>query len=155
MNKFGFTFFKVFGIIFFVSFLILIIFFISKDAIEKTNQKAFVDFVNKISKSSITKYASEGIYSDDDNLYNELSNKDGYFDKSCYNIRSLVPDYMKSIDNDFVGSVEVCHGEACGYQTKIWISDHEYFIDGAKDEVEISDLKDNIMYYNSCGIKIK
>ena len=66
--------------------------------------------------------------------------------KVCYSLTdSIIGKYVNVSDgNKYSGSVEVCHGDNCDYQYKLWITDgNKFFIDGktkfdSSDDIEHS-----------------
>ena len=79
------------------------------------------------------------------------SNK--YLGRVCYNLSSLKDKYVKRLSDKYDGSIEVCYSSKCMYRTKIWLTNGHFNLNGARDVVIMSDLKDSPKMIHNCGNK--
>lgn len=126
-------------------------------SMNKSRTKAFSNDTIVIAESALNKYA-------DDRL-NELFNNDLFngevSGKRCYSIESsLVGKFAKTANDSLKGSVEVCYADSCTYDTKVWLTNGEFFIDGEEID-ENTNVKSKIKkqfttpHYSSCGVDIQ
>ena len=149
INNKGFTLIELMGVIVIILLMsVMAINTYNKISI-KNEQKVFIDEAITISEGAQNKYADDRLNKDySQDLYN--GKVDG---KYCYSIEySLKNKFIRKYDSDYVGSVEVCPD--CDVKAKIWLTDGEYYINGANPlTVKRSDLTKTPtgQNYSQCG----
>lgn len=153
MNKKGFTLVELLAV---MTLLLVIIFFGFRNFIksfEKNRMKTFLSEALIISEGARNKYA-------DDRL-NEINVQDAYFGSSetstCYVFESALKDkYVSKYSYKYSGSVEVCHDLDCDYDTKIWLTNGEFYLNGVITDHTLKnsviDYKFNDNNYLTCGV---
>ena len=153
MNKKGFTLVELLAV---MTLLLVIIFFGFRNFIksfEKNRMKTFLSEALIISEGARNKYA-------DDRL-NEVNIQDAYFGSSetstCYVFESALKDkYVSKYSYKYSGSVEVCHDIDCDYDTKIWLTNGEFYLNGVITDHTLKntviDYKFNDNNYLTCGV---
>ena len=120
---------------------------------ERSKITALVKDANAFRKGALTKssYARQNTY-DPDDMYHNL-----YYGKVCYSISDKrLSDVVDKADYNYKGSIEVCYADDCTYDTKIWLTNGKYYIDGltsVKDNSQVS-LSFTNDYPESCGERI-
>ena len=118
--------------------------------------KAFSNDTIVIAEAALNKYSDDRLQ---ENFNNDLfaGSVDG---KRCYSIESaLIGKFAKTANDLLKGSVEVCYGDSCTYETKVWLTNGEFFIDGeiVDENTNVkSKIKDSFTsaHYSSCGVDI-
>ena len=120
----------------------------------RARKTSFIDEANAISKAAINKYTTEEVHSNkSDDVYIHDDNDDKYLGRVCYNLSSLKDKYVKRLSDKYDGSIEVCYSSKCMYRTKIWLTNGHFNLNGARDVVIMSDLKDSPKMIHNCGNK--
>jgi hypothetical protein len=139
------------AVIIIIAIIAVMVLVATNRSVEKSTKSAFVAEANTISKAALTKYA--------DDKTNKTSTDDIFYgndlNKVCYNIEDTIIGKYVNKDNGgkYKGSVEVCYGMDCTYNTKIWLTNGEYYVEGVDREVKQSDIKFKFTtdHTNSCG----
>lgn len=125
-------------------------------SMNKSRTKAFTNDTIVIAESALNKYADDRL---NDLFSNDLFNGE-VSGKRCYSIESsLIGKFAKTANDSLKGSVEVCYGDSCTYDTKVWLTNGEFFIDGEVID-ENTNVKSKIKkqfttpHYSSCGVDI-
>ena len=151
-NKKGFTLVELMAVVIVLIIIMLISLNLVNKQMEKSKINAFLKEANTFAVGAVQKEASdraEGLAKDD--IYHGT-----IYGKACYSItQKILNSYVSKTTNDYYGSVEVCYGLDCTYQTKIWITDGKHFIDGETEVSSESQIKTSFtsQYPESCGIK--
>ncbi|MBO7078520.1 MAG: hypothetical protein J6W64_01760 [Bacilli bacterium] len=151
MNNKGFTLIELLGVLVLLIITTLIAIAAVSRATERAKIKAFIKEANTYAKAADNKYLYDKTLNDDDkeDLYN--GTKPG---KVCYSIKdNLVGKYIEKDEEKIHGSVEVCFGDSCTYQYKLWLTDGTYYINGKTsfDKNNDVDFSSNINYFDSCA----
>ena len=149
INNKGFTLIELMGVIVIILLMSVMAINTYNKISVKNEQKVFIDEAITISEGAQNKYADDRLNKDySQDLYN--GKVDG---KYCYSIEySLKNKFIRKYDSDYVGSVEVCPD--CDVKTKMWLTDGEYYINGANPlTVKRSNLTKNPtgQNYSQCG----
>ena len=152
-NKKGFTLVELMAVVIILLALMLIAMTITSRVVEHGKMNAFISDANLIAKSAGNRFFDEKTM--DKTKREDLYNGTNPY-KVCYSLTdSIIGKYVNvSGGNKYSGSVEVCHGDNCDYQYKLWITDgNKFFIDGktkfdSSDDIEHSKSTE---YFNSCG----
>lgn len=120
--------------------------------IKRAKKESFVNEANKIIKIAVNKYTSEIINDESvDDLYNH--DNDDFKGKVCYNISDLKGKYLKKLKKSYKGSIEICYSSSCLYNSRIWLTNGKYYINGSMEPVIIGDVENKIRNVESCGLK--
>ena len=137
MDKKGFTLVELLAVIVILIIIMLIAITSINKSIERARVKAFIADSISIEKGALSKYASDrmaGKFKDD--VMNGTVPGHVY-----YSIEdSIIGDYVEKSDEEYTGIVEVCYALDCEYDTKIWITNGEYYVEGAEGEVKQSQI---------------
>lgn len=139
-------------IIIFITITLITVHLVSKIT-ERSKEKAFIKDANAFVKAALTKssYARQKS-KDPDDMYHNL-----YYGKVCYSITDRkLDDFVDKSNYKYKGSIEVCYGDDCTYDTKIWFTDGKHYLDGltyVKDESQITGSFTN-EYPESCGVRM-
>lgn len=152
-NKKGFTLVELIAVIVILIILMVIAVTMANKQMEKSRIKAFIKEANTFARGAIQKESvdrNENLAADD--IFHNTE-----YGKVCYSIsQKILNKYVSKTTNTYHGSVEVCYGIDCTYQTKIWITDGKHYIDGLTDptdEEQVTDKFTSTEYPESCGIK--
>lgn len=140
-NRNGFTIIELMGVLIIIVLVTLMGINVVSKSIEKSRMDSFVIEANSIKKAAVNRYMADkgdAKTKKSHDAYN--GTKDG---KVCYNFKeSLMNSFVEKSDaKDYSGSVEVCYGRDCTYNTKIWLTNGEYYIEAIDGEVKRSDIK--------------
>lgn len=156
-NKKGFTLTELLAVIVLIIVVTGIAIAAVSSSLNKSRTKAFSNDTIVIAESALNKYADDRL---NENFSNDLFNGI-YMDKRCYSVESaLIGKFAKTANDTLKGSVEVCYGDSCTYDTKVWLTNGEFFIDGEEID-ENSNIKSLIkdrftsQHYSSCGVDIE
>ena len=153
MNKKGFTLVELVAVI--VIILIMMFLGISNliPSVERNTKKSFLTEAIVISEGARNRFQDDRLnnVTVQDSLFNSDSKK------TCYIFESALKNkYVTKYSTKYVGSVEVCHELDCEYQTKIWLTDGEHYLNGVVTDKTLSksdiDKKFNNDYYLTCGV---
>ena len=153
MNKKGFTIVELIAVL----ILLLIMIFMTVQniipSVERNTKKSFLSEAVIISEGARNRYQ-------DDKLKNNFT-QDSFFQsnpsKTCYTFENALKNkFVVKMNSSYTGSVEVCHELDCEYQTKIWLTDGEHYLNGVISDGTISKStisnKFNTDFYLSCGV---
>ena len=153
LNNKGFTLVELLAVVLIIAILSAITILATSRYIEKQSRKAFISEANLISRAAISKQQEDKSNKDfSDDIYGNRI--DG---KACYNVEDLLGKYVQKDDKEhYKGSVEVCYGDECGYDTMIWLTNGEYYIQSVINDAKVSDIKMkfNKPDYISCGTEL-
>lgn len=150
-NK-GFTLVELIAVIIVLIILSVISIASANRITRNSRKKALIKVANTYSKGAMNKEIDDrnaGIF--DSDIFH-----DAIYGKVCYIISDKgLGKYVEKAKGDYKGSIEVCYGEDCSYNTKIWITDGKYYVDGVSDPSDPAQLKKSFSteYYLSCGMK--
>ena len=156
MNKYlnkkkGFTLVELLAVIVILIVIFLIAMFATNKVVDRSRENAFVAEANVIVKGAMEKYSLD---KSDGNMDADIysSNKPG---RVCYSIQDTIigTTVEKSNAEGYTGSVEVCSGNDCTYNSKIWLHYGDYYIEAVDGDVKESDIKDGYEtdYDLTCG----
>lgn len=154
-NNLGFTYIEMVVALIIITVLVCVSIYFIKPNLSWASKNTFIDQANNISKAAITKFTNDGMEDDDgypDDIYKHDYYNDSYKGRVCYNLSSLRDKYIKKLDKNYQGSVEVCYGSDCTYKTKIWLSNDKFYVDGITDNVTKKTLSDHVFGINRCGL---
>lgn len=151
-NKNGFTLIELVAVVVILVILMVIAINMTNKHMESSRINVFLKEANTfargaLSKESVDRDTSLAV---DDVFHNSV------YGKVCYSVsQSLAGKYVSKTSNEYKGSVEVCYGSDCTYQTKMWITDGKHYIDGLTSASEQSDISTSFSseYPYSCGVK--
>ncbi|MBO7078518.1 MAG: prepilin-type N-terminal cleavage/methylation domain-containing protein, partial [Bacilli bacterium] len=150
-NKKGFTLVELIAVVVVLIIIMLISVNVVNNQIKKSRVNAFIKEANTFAKAALEKYA-------DDKMDEEHSGDIFHGEekgRTCYSLDMLASKYVTKTQNKYTGSIEVCSGPDCTYQTKMWITDGERYIDGLSpisDDSGISNSFSSTPYYLTCGV---
>jgi len=153
MNKKGFTLVELLAV---MTILLVMSFFLVRSfhkSFEKNRAKSFLSEALIISEGARNRYQDDRLA---DNFVNDYFNG-MYEDKSCYNYSSALKNsFISKYSNKYIGSVEVCHGMECDYNTKIWLTDGEHYLNGviSDNTLSLGNIDDSFVNNNylTCGV---
>ena len=153
-NKKGFTLLELLSVLILLVVIITIATINFMPAFDNGKKKALVDEASVFAQGALNKFADDRMnksYTSD--MYSNKNNS-----KKCYSIKSLLGHYVSKDSKKYKGSIEICTSDSCTYKTKIWLTDGDFYINGAivDDTLSISDLS-NIQtseYFGSCGVDL-
>ena len=151
-NKKGFTLVELVAVIVILIILMVIAITMANKNVEKSKINAFLKEANTFAKGALTK---ESMDRNDDLAPDDIFHNTIY-GKVCYSITDkILGKYVSKTNNKYYGSVEVCYGNDCEYQTKIWITDGVRYLDGVVDPKDANQIADSFTseYPYSCGQK--
>lgn len=129
-NNKGFTLLELMAVIIVLITITLLALFKINRQVEASGYDAFIKDANQIAIAAQTKHDEEvaksidGIIKDD--IYN--GTVEG---KVCYSVKqALMGKYVDKPKGDYSGSIEICYGDDCTYEYKLWLTDGTHFIDG-------------------------
>ena len=152
MNKKGFTLVELIAVIVILIVLMVIALTLVNKEMDKSKVKAFLKEANTFARGAVQKQSvdrAEELATDD--IFH-----DSQYGKVCYSITQKILDkYISKTTNTYRGSIEVCYGADCTYQTKIWITDGKHYIDGETSVEDESQIKKSFTtnYPDSCGVQ--
>jgi type II secretory pathway pseudopilin PulG len=150
-KKNGFTLVELLAVIVILIVIFLIAIFATNKFVDRSRENAFVAEANVIVKGAMEKYSLD---KSDGNMDADIysSNKPG---RVCYSIQDTIigTTVEKSNAEGYTGSVEVCSGNDCTYNSKIWLHYGDYYIEAVDGDVKKSDIKDGYEtdYDLTCG----
>ena len=120
---------------------------------EKNRMKSFLSEALIISEGAKNRYQDDRL--NDNHVYDLFAGVNE--NKSCYTYESALKDrFVRKYSSKYVGSVEVCHELDCDYQTKIWLTNGEYYLNGVITdetlELDVIDDEFSSNNYLSCGV---
>lgn len=146
-NSKGFTLVELLAVIIVLTVVILIALRAVIPQMEKGRRKAFTDEANTIGKAAINKYTADLQREDgSDDLFNGEE-----VNSVCYDFDTLKDTYIKKYDDSYKGSIEVCTSGKCGYMTKLWLTNGEYYISGSIDPITTFDISLTKINISNCG----
>ena len=129
-NKKGFTLIELIAVIVILIVLMVIAVLMVNKNMDRTKLNTFLKEANTFAKGALAK---ESVDRDDDLALDDIFHNQIY-GKVCYSVSDkILGKYVSKTDNKYYGSIEVCYGPDCTYQTKIWITDGKHYIDGLSD----------------------
>ena len=152
MNRKGFTIVELLAV---MTILLVMTFFgylTLHKSFEKNRLKTFLAEALIISEGAKNRYQDDRMKNDFAyDLFTGISAS-----KSCYTYESALKNrYVTKYSKKYIGSVEVCHDTDCDYDTKIWLTDGEHYLNGVITDHTLSfDVIDdnfNTDSYLSCG----
>lgn len=153
-SKKGFTLVELIAVLIVLIIIVLMAIFAVNKIVERSKKKAFIKEANTFAKAALTKYH------EDKDLKLKLRT-DLYGGevpgKVCYSITDNLLGRYVSVDNkkhDYSGSVEVCYGDGCTSQFKIWFTNGDKFYFNGETNIDSADqieYSTNEEYFNSCG----
>lgn len=149
-NKNGFTLVELIAVIVILVLLMVMAFFITTRNVEKSVTQALIKDALTFQRGALSKYNTDKLENKtSDNVFHNNING-----KVCYTIRHDLSKYVSSGNKKIHGSVEVCYGLECNYESKIWLTDGTYYIDGETNPNGLDDLKNSFStdFPDSCGV---
>ena len=155
MKKNGFTLVELLAVILIIGLIFTLAITNVIPIFRKSKKKGFANDVITLSEAARLKYKDDILNGVDDDLF--VGSQPG---KKCYSIKdSLIGEYTSDLNTRLEGSIEVCHGASCTYETKVWVTNGDMYVDG-----DIVDENQNIeslikkditpTNYESCGISL-
>lgn len=150
MNKKGFTITELLAVLVIIGILSVIAITAILPLFNKANTDSFVEEAKIIADGATTRYADDRLRKDfSHDIYNGT-----VAGKVCYSIQdSLIGSFISKDDDNYKGSVEVCKN--CVHQTKVWLTNGEYIVDGvSKENIKKSSIESRSFdddFYLSCG----
>lgn len=148
----GFTLVELIAVIVILVILMVIAVSMANKHMENSRVHVFLKEANTFSRGAMSK---ESVDRDvdlarDDIFHNQI------YGKVCYSInQKILGNYITKTNNEYKGSVEVCYGLDCTYNTKLWVTDGKHYIDGLSDPSEESQVTGSFSseYPYSCGVQ--
>lgn len=158
LNKKGFTLVELMAVlVILITIMVIALLTVSK-LTERSKLNSFIEEAHVFTKAAKNKYYADRTNEDsltEDLLHNKV---DGY---SCYSISDqLLGNYVsKDEKQKYSGSVLLCHGDSCAFDSKIWLTNGEYYINGLtdteiKDDISKIQYSQNASNFNSCNYDI-
>lgn len=151
-NKKGFTLVEILAVIILLIIITLIGIFAINKYTERSKLTAFVKEANTFAKAAENKFLNDKNL--DVSLRSDLYNgtKPG---RVCYSIYDdLLDTYVvKDKKYKYTGSIELCYGDDCTYQYKLWLTDGKKdYINGKTkfDNINTVEFHSDIEYFDSC-----
>lgn len=149
-NKKGFTLIELIAVIVILIVLMVIAVLMVNKNMDRTKLNTFLKEANTFAKGALAKESvdREDDLAPDDIFHNQI------YGKVCYSVSDkILGKYVSKTDNKYYGSIEVCYGPDCTYQTKIWITDGKHYIDGLSDPKNTDQVTSRFTteYPYSCG----
>ena len=149
-NKKGFTLIELIAVIVILIVLMVIAVLMVNKNMDRTKLNTFLKEANTFAKGALAK---ESVDREDDLALDDIFHNQIY-GKVCYSVSDkILGKYVSKTDNKYYGSIEVCYGPDCTYQTKIWITDGKHYIDGLSDPKNTDQVTSRFTseYPYSCG----
>lgn len=155
MKKNGFTLVELLAVIVVIGLIVTLAVTNVIPIFRKSKTKGFANDAITLAEAAKLKYKDDKLNNIDDDLY-----EGSIPGKKCYSIEDyLLGEYASNLNTRIQGSVEVCYGLNCDYDTKIWMSDGSRYING-----KIIDENTNVesliqtditaLNYSSCGVNL-
>ncbi|MCR5788066.1 MAG: prepilin-type N-terminal cleavage/methylation domain-containing protein [Bacilli bacterium] len=122
----GFTLAELLATIVIISVVLTIAIVAVLPRITESRIGAFVNDTVTFTEAARNKYKDDRLERDypEDLYHNTVSGK------KCYSVKdTLIGKYIKT-NNSYTGSIEVCHGQDCDYETKVWLTNGRYYLEG-------------------------
>ena len=154
-NKKGFTLIELISVLILLIVIVIIATLNFMPSFEDSKKNALIDEARIMSQGVLNKYADDRLsktyYSD------VFASRNAH--KRCYTLKSLFGRYVqKDNSKKYSGSIEVCTDDNCEYRTKIWLTNGDYYINGAivDENLDLNNVDDekDTTYFNSCGVDI-
>lgn len=156
MKKNGFTLVELLAVIIIIGLIFLLAVTNVIPVFRKSKTKGFINDAITLAEAARIKYKDDILNSVDDDLF--AGNISG---KKCYSIENdLVGTYASNLNTSLQGSVEVCYGSSCTYDTKVWLTNGNMFIDGDVIDENGNNSESLIkgsftsQDYSSCGVSL-
>ena len=150
-NEKGFTLVELIAVTVILITLTLLVVGLSNRQIDKSKRKALVKSALTYEKAALNKLSIDRT---DGKLESNIFHS-AIYGRVCYSIESdLTGKYVSGKNDNLKGSVEVCYGLDCTYETKVWLTDGTYYVDGLTgitDESQLGDSFTSTIYPYSCG----
>lgn len=126
MKKNGFTLVELLAVIIIIGLIFLLAVTNVIPVFRKSKTKGFINDAITLAEAARIKYKDDILTGVDDDLFaGSISGK------KCYSIEDdLIGTYASNLNTRLRGSIEVCYGSSCTYDTKVWLTNGDMFIDG-------------------------
>lgn len=155
MKKNGFTLVELLAVILIIGLIFLLAVTNVIPIFRKSKTKGFINDAVTLAEAARIKYKDDILNNIDDDLF--AGNMAG---KKCYSIQdNLIGTYASDLNTNLVGSVEVCFGTSCTYETKVWLTNGDMYIDGSiidENNNSTSLIKESFTSTNTstCGVDL-
>ena len=156
MKKNGFTLVELLAVIIIIGLIFLLAVTNVIPVFRKSKTKGFINDAITLAEAARIKYKDDILNGVDDDMF--AGSVSG---KKCYSIENdLIGTYASNLNTRLRGSVEVCYGSSCTYDTKVWLTNGDMFIDGdiidENNNNNTSLIKERFTStdYSSCGVNL-
>ena len=156
MKKNGFTLVELLAVIIIIGLIFLLAVTNVIPVFRKSKTKGFINDAVTLAEAARIKYKDDILNGLDDDMF--AGHMSG---KKCYSIEDdLIGTYASNLNARLHGSVEVCYGTTCTYDTKVWLTNGDMFIDG--DIIDENNNNNSSLIKNSftttdylsCGVNL-